>query len=408
MNFWIRPLAAILCLMIAPWAQAQNPDPQKLISDSMAYIAGLNAVSVDVVMAMHADLESSTRDSQAKCALVMRGKQDLYLRIENEQSAAEIYAGGSKQTIHLVSEKEYRNESPPRPRVQLISMMLGGAMGIGSGFMAQYLHASDAVFQDVTEKIYVGQETIEGEGAATKYDHVQLKSSHVDLDLWLAPAPAPFLRRFRMDLAKTLALQPQGQRPKALIVTFDFAHWQPNPAVDDSRFVFVPPPGVKPMESNQRKPETEPLLGKPAANLTLDLLSGGKMDLSQHKGKQVVILDFWATWCGPCRMALPVLADVAKEYESKGVVFYAINQGETPERIKAFLEQSKLAVTVALDPDNTAGNAYRVSGIPRMLIIDKEGIVRAGHSGYSPTLKEDLKAELDAALKTTADNKPAQ
>ena len=72
------------------------------------------------------------------------------------------------------------------------------------------------------------------------------------------------------------------------------------------------------------------MIGKPAPEFTLPLLDGGIFELAAHRGKEIVLLDFWATWCGPCRAAMPVLVDVAKEYADKGVRYYAIDLREEP------------------------------------------------------------------------------
>ena len=138
--------------------------------------------------------------------------------------------------------------------------------------------------------------------------------------------------------------------------------------------------------------------GQPAADFSVDLLAGGKMQLAQHKGKDVVVLDFWATWCGPCVRALPSVAEIAAAYKDKGVVVYALNQQEEADVVKKFLESKKLALTVAMDAKGEAAKLYQVSGIPQTVIIGKDGNVAAVHVGYSPGLKEALSKEIDAAL----------
>jgi len=145
--------------------------------------------------------------------------------------------------------------------------------------------------------------------------------------------------------------------------------------------------------------EEEPneLVGKPAPEFTANLLDGGKIDLASHRGKDVVVLDFWATWCGPCVAALPILSKVTEAYKDKGVVFYAMNQREEAETISAFLKAKKLDVSVALD-EGKIGSLYGVTGIPQSVIIDKNGVVQVVHVGFSPSLEQRLPQELDAVL----------
>ena len=124
----------------------------------------------------------------------------------------------------------------------------------------------------------------------------------------------------------------------------------------------------------------------------------GKFKLADARDKHPVMIDFWATWCGPCVMELPILADVAKQYKEKGIVFVAVNLREKPEEIKAFLEKKKLDVTVALDSDGATGDTYKVEGIPTLVLIDAKGVVQAVHIGYNPAIKTTLPKELDALL----------
>jgi thiol-disulfide isomerase/thioredoxin len=139
----------------------------------------------------------------------------------------------------------------------------------------------------------------------------------------------------------------------------------------------------------------EELVGKAAPNFKLALLGGGEIELSSLKGKNVVLLDFWATWCGPCRQAMPALVEVAKEYESKGVLYLAVNLREDPAKIQAYLTQTGLKIQVPLDKDGGVADQYKVRGIPTMAIIDKQGIVRDVHVGSSPNLKATLTQSLD-------------
>jgi thiol-disulfide isomerase/thioredoxin len=140
------------------------------------------------------------------------------------------------------------------------------------------------------------------------------------------------------------------------------------------------------------------LIGKPAPDFKLDLLAGGQAKLADHKGKHVVIIDFWATWCAPCVAELPMIAEIAKSRADKGVVFYPINEEEEVADIKAFLEEKKLTdLKVALDKDGNVSKAYLVDPLPQTVIIGKDGIVKSVLIGIKS--KDDLVKAVDDALK---------
>lgn len=139
------------------------------------------------------------------------------------------------------------------------------------------------------------------------------------------------------------------------------------------------------------------MLGEPVSAWTLEHAFGDVQALAELEGK-VVVLDFWATWCKPCVMALPLVAEVAKEMADSGVVFYAVNQRQSPSLIESFLDQQSLDIPVALDKNGSTGRAFGVGSIPHSVIIDKKGIVRKVHVGFGPGMGKMLKAEIEELL----------
>ncbi|MEZ5327412.1 MAG: redoxin domain-containing protein [Verrucomicrobiales bacterium] len=166
---------------------------------------------------------------------------------------------------------------------------------------------------------------------------------------------------------------------------------------------LYPPPGSRPNAATtpDGAPQARPALeleGKAAPEIVLPQLAGGDFKLSNMKGK-VVIVDFWATWCGPCVAAMPILLKVAEEYKEKGVVLLGANQGEDADTVKKFLEVKKWNLNVGMDPDGKSGAAYMVTGIPQTVIVGKDGKVKKVHIGFRPDLEALLKGELDEILK---------
>jgi len=150
--------------------------------------------------------------------------------------------------------------------------------------------------------------------------------------------------------------------------------------------------------SRTSRKKQHPLEGQPAPIFKLALLNGGEFDLAAHRNKHIVILDFWATWCRPCRMALPMLAQVAELYKDRSVVFCAVNQQESSDRIRDFMKDLGLKCSVALDRSGEVASLYKVRGIPQTVIIGKDGKIQSVHIGLLPGLKKMLKQELDVLL----------
>ena len=138
--------------------------------------------------------------------------------------------------------------------------------------------------------------------------------------------------------------------------------------------------------------------GQAAPDFTLPSLDGGEVLLSGHLNKEVVVLDFWASWCPPCRASLPALARLAKRYAGRGVAVYAVNKEEDEQSVREFLLESRLELPVLLDTAGKVADAYGVHSIPRTLVIDKAGVIQADHLGYSEDLEASLGRTLDSLI----------
>jgi thiol-disulfide isomerase/thioredoxin len=141
----------------------------------------------------------------------------------------------------------------------------------------------------------------------------------------------------------------------------------------------------------RRSSQNETLeIGRPAPAFKLGDLSGRQVSLDQFKGK-AVLLDFWATWCGPCRITMPLLENLQKEYPDT-LVLLAINLQESRAEVQDYVRQQKLHSTVLLDEQGAVGSAYGAEAIPMQVLIDKTGIVRTITTGFSA---KRLRAEIE-------------
>ena len=121
--------------------------------------------------------------------------------------------------------------------------------------------------------------------------------------------------------------------------------------------------------------------GAKAPEIGLKDLSGKTVDLASLAGK-VVILDFWATWCAPCREEMPELQKFYKKYNAKGLEIVGISVDKGPEGIKDFINKLKVTFPVVHDEGHKVADKYSPPRMPSSYIIDRKGVVRYVHGGY--------------------------
>ena len=135
-----------------------------------------------------------------------------------------------------------------------------------------------------------------------------------------------------------------------------------------------------------------PQVGKRAPDFQLNTLDGQSVSLGDLKGKPV-LLNFWATWCGPCRIEMPFLQQIYDEWRGRGLVLLAINISESPSQIAEFMQNQGLSFPVLLDSGGEIAQKYNIQYIPSTFFIDKDGIIQDMKVGSFQS-----KAEIESIL----------
>lgn len=143
-------------------------------------------------------------------------------------------------------------------------------------------------------------------------------------------------------------------------------------------------------------PSSAPRVGARAPDFTLTAADGSTVKLSDLSGKRVV-LNFWATWCPPCRAEMPDLNRVAGDYRDQGVVVLAVDQMESPDKVAGFFSEVGIgaspAITPIFDSEGTVAEAYHVTALPSTFVVDADGVIRDVTLG--PLAEATLRAKLD-------------
>jgi len=144
-------------------------------------------------------------------------------------------------------------------------------------------------------------------------------------------------------------------------------------------------PSPAPMRNLMNGPFTPPadpeLLGKPAPDFTLKDVDGGEVKLSALRGKPV-LLDFWATWCEPCRESMPHVQSLHEQFKDMGLVVLGIDTNEPADKARQYFADQKYSFANLLGAGNDVVKNYGANSIPRLILIDKDGMVRYAHTGW--------------------------
>ena len=121
----------------------------------------------------------------------------------------------------------------------------------------------------------------------------------------------------------------------------------------------------------------------PAPDFVLDSNTGKPVKLSGLKG-QVVMINFWATWCGPCRQEMPLHDSIYKQYKDKNFTLLGVNVEPDPKAANDWLKKTPVSFPVLYDVKSDVSNLYKVAGMPSTVFVDRKGNVRVIHRGYKP------------------------
>jgi len=399
-----QSLRALLCLFLTPlgtsFAEIDSKAEEVLKGFSERLLAA-KTIQVKTLVSVKVSQGEVEKEDTTMGALLIERPNKVSLEVIGGKVPFTLMSDGKEKTTLVPPLAGYTVE----PAGEDLSGLLTGVAG---NLANQQLPLVAALFAQDPYRFFTSETSgirYEGEGTVggVTCHRLKVEQPGSGMEMWIEKGDRPLIHQVlpdTSDLETQLAEQSPGIEIEMKIA---FQDWILDETLADEVFAFVPPEWAEKREtfltSAPRQDAALELIGKEAPSLEVPLLDGTQFSLQSVKGEKIVILDFWTTWCGPCVMALPILAEVAELYADKGVVFVAVNiEGVGPAIVQNFMDQKELDINVGVDEKQLAAGKYRVGPIPQTVIVGKEGVVQTVHLGVAPNLKEKLSQELDTLL----------
>lgn len=380
-------LTALLALvLVSPGLAQPPPDAQSLLQRAGDTYRALSSYHVESVM----DVRQVTGDGPEQtlnAPLVMAGDRSGRVRLEvrHPQAGALVVSDGRILSTYMAQFQQYTQKPAPAPPDSATVPLPPPGSPLQRYF---------ALPQGIRGATVTGTETVEVGGQPRDCWVVRCdmtpdqalaadSASRAITVLWLDRANGLVQR----DSTVLTMHDPMSGATQVVTRLLRVAYQAVDTPPPDSVFVFTPPQGAKLVSAfgpPQSTALAEEFVGKPAPAFTLTGVKGSTISLAKYKGK-VVLLDFWATWCRPCRIEMPLVQKLYDEFKAKDLVVFGVNLMEEPAQVKSFLAENGIGFPILLDRDGKVAARYKAEGIPTLVIIGKDGNV----SSYFTGLREE-------------------
>jgi thiol-disulfide isomerase/thioredoxin len=405
---------------------AHDPEARRQLDEIARAYKALGAYADQGVFSMNMTINGKAENQSIPLHLTFARPNKLNL----DAGVVRLVSDGTILTTAVAPLKQYTSATAPKTlSIETIGQGPAGSVLFGGPTSAPMIILSSLLLGDDAPK------TILSLGGRLKAESGQKVGDASFPSLLLDQPEGPDLRLVidpATKLLKTidLVVDPNDiarRAPKELKVEIGRIGWTAGDVStktpEDKAFAYEPPKGYTKVESLARggqgpgdaaKYPVNDLVGKPAPDFTLTILDGAGKTKTIAKGDlagKVVMIDFWATWCGPCLRELPDVQKMIEAYakDGKDVVIVALSQDDRPsdpievrKLVESTLNKQEIKLTAAsvglvgIDPSHATGDAFHVNAYPTIVLLDAKGVVQAAHVGV--TSGEDLSKQINTLL----------
>jgi peroxiredoxin/outer membrane lipoprotein-sorting protein len=358
-------------------APAAASEPKALLEKVAETYRDLKRYHFDFTL--HTEIRSAAgrKSVEARIELTNVRPDKLRMLISGGLGELQVYSDGAVSWVFVPPLKQYTRKTS------------GGAQAAAADGAARFAAIAMQVLEQFerisasvhtarslrTEKLVVGESPVECRVVEVELDE-QDPGEKRRRTYWIDPQRNLVLKAVQIDKASDGAADALETE-----ITTTFTKADGNPSIADSAFTFSPPEDAKEVASFRNSRPAAIEIGSEAADFQLKDLEGRNVQLKNLRGS-VVLLNFWASWCGPCRLEMPVIEKLHQQFHAKGLRVFGVND-EDIDTIREYVAEHEYSFPTLVDANQQAINLYRIRGIPTMVVIDREGKVAQYRIGLS-------------------------
>ena len=360
--------------------------PLEILKKVSETFKNLKSLRVEGVLNMETKARGMNESVEVPFVITEAKPDKLRVEIKNPMMEMQIISDGKSTWMYFPQKKQYT-------KIPGSFNNIAEKMGSNANFMSSSISEYENIANDIKTVKLLREEFIAFSGSSANCYVIQLEKQSTEKNDMFEVSPKIYWidKNSNIPIKEAVTMIMKSQ-PMAIKQTSIITSMKLNESLPNNMFVFTPPPDVTEITgSGGNQQEYVNLSGKQEIDFTLNDLDRKTYNLKSFKGK-VVLIDFWATWCPPCREELPTIQKLHQQFKDKGLVVLGVND-EKPEVARAFVQKNNFTFPVLIDDQNAVSKQYQVEAIPTVLIINKEGVITTHFVGGK------AEAQLRAALK---------